>query len=94
MSTSGDWASSSSVSLGKSKRHERSKSPSSRKRSRTNEDLDDGVVSIRDSDDENIDDARRAVASKSTLNPDSVIKVFRLKGSKLVHFGYMTYHLI
>ncbi|KAG8217299.1 peptidase family C78-domain-containing protein [Butyriboletus roseoflavus] len=82
VSTGVDWASSSSVSLGKSKRRERSKSPASRKRSRMNEDPDDGVVSICDSDDEDIDDARRDVALKSTLDPDTVIKSFRLKGPK------------
>lgn len=79
-----DWSSSPSVSLGKSKRRERSKSPAPKKRSRTNEDPDDGVVSIPDSD--STGGVRRAVALKSTLDPDSVIKTFRLKGSKLVYF--------
>ena len=84
MSTSAGWASSSSVSLGKSKRRDQSKSPAPKKRSRTNQDPDDEVVSIPDSEDENLDDARRVVALKPTLDPETVIKVFRLKGHKLV----------
>lgn len=84
-STSVDWASSSSFSLGKSKRRDRSKSPP-KKRSRTNVDSDDEVVNIPESDDENADDPRRIVALKSTLDPDTVIKAFRLKKPKLVHF--------
>ncbi|KAF8558484.1 hypothetical protein OG21DRAFT_1481466 [Imleria badia] len=83
VSTSVDRASSSSVSLGKSKRRDQSKSPAPKKRSRTNQDPDDGVVSIPDSDEENLDNARRAVALKSTLDPDTVIKAFRLKGNKI-----------
>ncbi|KAH0830377.1 peptidase family C78-domain-containing protein [Lanmaoa asiatica] len=82
VSTSVDRASSSSISLGKSKRRERSKSPAPQKRLRRNRDPDDGVVSIPDSDDEKIDDARRAVALKSTLDSDTVIKAFRPKATK------------
>lgn len=85
MSTSVDWASSSSFSLGKSKRRDRSKSPP-KKRSRTDVDPDDEVVNIPESDDENTDDPRRILALESTLDPDSVIKVFRLKKPKLVQF--------
>ncbi|KAI9569043.1 peptidase family C78-domain-containing protein [Boletus coccyginus] len=79
--TSVDWASSSSFSLGKSKRRDRSKSPP-KKRSRTNVDSDDEVVNIPESNDENTDDPRRIVALKSTLDPDTVIKAFRLKKPK------------
>jgi hypothetical protein len=74
MSTSVD------VPLGNGKRRDRSKSPTPRKRSRTtNQEPDNGVVSIPDSDDDDIDHARRTVVLKSTLDPDTVIKAFRLK---------------
>ena len=75
------------VPLGKGKLRDRSQSPTPRKRSRTNQDPDNGVVSIPDSDDDNIDHARRTVALKSTLDPDTVIKAFRLKkAAQLVRF--------
>ena len=72
--------------LGKGKRHDRSMSPAApRKRSRTDQDPDNGVVSIPDSDDEKVDHARPTGALKSTLDPDTVIKAFRLK-KQSVHF--------
>jgi len=70
---------STTIPLGKGKRHERSMSPAPRKRPRTDQDPDNGVVSIPDSEDENIEHARRTVPLKSTLDPDTVIKAFRLK---------------
>ncbi|KAG6379142.1 peptidase family C78-domain-containing protein [Boletus reticuloceps] len=91
VSTSVGWASSSSVSLGKTRRSDRSKSPAPKKRSRTNQDPDDGIVSIPDSEDENLENARRAVSLKSTPDPDKVIRAFKLNPPKLVRFAHMTF---
>ncbi|KAG9318243.1 peptidase family C78-domain-containing protein [Chiua virens] len=77
---SGGLTLSSSVSpLGKGKCREPSNAPPPKKRSRTDQDSDDEVVSIPDSDDEKRDDARQPAARKSTLDPETVIKAFRLK---------------
>ncbi|KAF8123782.1 peptidase family C78-domain-containing protein [Boletus edulis] len=91
VSTSVGWASSSSVSLGKTRRSDRSKSPAPKKRSRTNQDPDDGIVSIPDSEDENLENARRAVSLKSTPDPDKVIRAFKLNPPKLKHEYQLLY---
>ncbi|KAN0075359.1 Peptidase family C78 domain containing protein, partial [Tylopilus felleus] len=90
VSTSVDCTFSTPISLGKSKRRDRSKSPP-KKRPRVDQDPDDGVVSISDSDDENADGARRAASLKSTLDPDTVIKAFRLKSLRNKHDFQLLY---